>query len=120
MAKPKSNPAGDQPAEQAPIETDQIETVAGEITLTGDPTPAPAQGNEGQAVAAEGADPSAGHDRSKEERLIVTGPARGRRRAGHHFTADQTTLFVADLSEDQVVGITNDPELVVVHLPAAV
>lgn len=77
----------------------------------------PAQESAGQTVASEATDPTAAKDAAAGERLVVTGPAQGRWRAGHRFTSEPVTLSVADLTDDQVVAITNDPALTVMHLP---
>ncbi len=52
--------------------------------------------------------------KAKEEAwLIVSGPANGRRRAGHSFGAEVTELRAADLTDDQIAAIKGDPQLAV-------
>lgn len=51
--------------------------------------------------------------------LIVTGPQRGRWRAGHKFGPGETTLFLDDLSEEDVQAIQGDPVLSVKHIQPA-
>lgn len=48
----------------------------------------------------------------EEAWLIVTGPERGRRRAGHAFGASATELRIADLTDEDVAAIKGDPQLV--------
>ena len=121
MAKQKTQKNAEQTAASIPAEPVKIEKATEDQAPAGDATPAPTQGNEGQAVAAEGGNPSAGHDPEIHEQtdvggtLTVTGPAKGRWRAGLPFTPEAVTLNVSDLTDDQVVAITNDPELAVLH-----
>jgi len=49
--------------------------------------------------------------------ITVRGPAKGRWRAGRHFTPEPTVIPLTDLTEDQVAALDADPELTV--LPAA-
>lgn len=44
--------------------------------------------------------------------LRVTGPERGRRRAGHAFGATAVELRVEDLSEEEIAAIQADPQLI--------
>lgn len=46
--------------------------------------------------------------------LRVSGPERGRRRAGHAFGAEAVDLKVDDLTPEQVAAIQADPQLVAV------
>lgn len=51
--------------------------------------------------------------KSREEAwLVVTGPARGRRRAGHAFGAAPVEIRAAELSNAAIAAIKGDPELV--------
>jgi hypothetical protein len=45
--------------------------------------------------------------------LRVTGPAKGRWRAGRHFTPETVIIPVRDLNEDEMAALHTDPELVV-------
>ena len=55
-----------------------------------------------------------GKDEGREEAwLIVTGPERGRRRAGHAFGKTAVELRVAELSDPELSAIKGDPELAV-------
>ena len=51
--------------------------------------------------------------------VIVQGPAKGRWRAGRHFTPEPTFILLADLTHDEMVAIGTDPELMVSVHPAA-
>lgn len=46
--------------------------------------------------------------------ITVVGPAKGRWRAGRHFTPEATVIALEDLLEGQLEAITADPELTVV------
>lgn len=98
-------------------QTDAQDAAQASARPDGDMSSLPAQAGPGQTLASEATDPSAAKDAAVEERLVVTGPAQGRWRAGHSFTSEPVTLSVADLTDDQVVAITNDPALTVMHLP---
>lgn len=43
--------------------------------------------------------------------LIVSGPERGRRRAGHAFGKSPVEICVADLTDEQLAAIKGDPQL---------
>lgn len=45
--------------------------------------------------------------------VVKAKPERGRRRAGHSFTREETEIPLADLTEDQRAAIAGDRELVV-------
>lgn len=49
--------------------------------------------------------------------ITVTGPKKGRWRAGRHFTPAPLTIPLADLSDDEIAMLTDDPKLVVSGLP---
>jgi len=68
----------------------------------------------GQAGAGEtGKDPAAApaRDPQPEGVLIVTGPKRGRWRAGRHFGAQPVEIPLADLIPDEFIAIVNDEKL---------
>lgn len=44
----------------------------------------------------------------------VTGPKRGRWRAGRHFTAEPQDILIGDLTEDDLQALVDDPKLTVV------
>ncbi len=46
--------------------------------------------------------------------VIVKGPAKGRWRAGRHFTPEPVTIPLDDLTEDQKAALSGDPELTVI------
>ncbi len=48
--------------------------------------------------------------------IVVRGPAHGRWRADRHFTAKETTINLADLSDEQLKAIEADPVLSVRRL----
>lgn len=50
--------------------------------------------------------------------VLVTGPKRGRWRAGMKFGAEPKRLVVADLTDDEKIAIDLDPVLSVVPAPA--
>lgn len=62
-------------------------------------------------------DPAAERARPKNARaevfLIVTGPERGRRRAGHTFGPTAVELPIADLTDEDLAAIKGDPLLTV-------
>lgn len=43
--------------------------------------------------------------------LVVKGPARGRWRAGRHFSAEPTSIALSDLDERELALLQGDPEL---------
>lgn len=45
--------------------------------------------------------------------VVVQGPERGRWRIGRKFTRDEIKIPRADLSDDDVAALVNDPELIV-------
>lgn len=45
--------------------------------------------------------------------IIVVGPAKGRWRAGRHFGPEPVSIPVADLTDDQLLALKGDPELIV-------
>lgn len=49
--------------------------------------------------------------------ITVTGPKRGRWRAGRHFTAEPVQIPVADLTEEDIAALVGDPRLSVAGLP---
>lgn len=51
--------------------------------------------------------------------IIVTGPKKGRWRAGRYFTAESTLIELAELTDDELATIAADPALTVVEAPAA-
>lgn len=73
----------------------------------------------GAAPADDGADTSAGGATSPADpsppvqTVLVTGPKRGRWRAGMHFTPTPTALVLADLSPGVLATLKADPLLTV-------
>lgn len=49
--------------------------------------------------------------------ITVTGPKRGRWRAGRHFTPQPVPIPLADLSDDEIAALAGDPYLTVSGLP---
>jgi hypothetical protein len=47
----------------------------------------------------------------KKGSIVVRGPAHGRWRANRHFTAEETTIKLADLSDEDLAAIEGDPVL---------
>jgi hypothetical protein len=45
--------------------------------------------------------------------VVVQGPERGRWRIGRKFTRDEIKIPRAELSDDDVAALVNDPELIV-------
>jgi hypothetical protein len=48
--------------------------------------------------------------------VSITGPKRGRWRAGRYFTAEATVIPLADLTDDEMVAIRLDPALTVTEI----
>jgi hypothetical protein len=95
---------------------DNQKTAAAEANASGPVTPA--TGNEGEAKAAEaGAEgPAAGAgqiDQAEQPSITVFGPAKGRWRAGRFFGPEATIVLLSDISDDQLLALHGDPELVV-------
>jgi hypothetical protein len=124
--------------------TTQTEAVTGAAAPEGSPTP-PAQGNEGQADTAGEGQPSLATPEpalvpedgvtlsaavtaaldAKATRLaqpvpsfVITGPKKGRRRAGRIFGAEPVTIPAADLTEDEIAALTSDAGLKVTLIDA--
>lgn len=103
------------PAPAQTAEEDQ-KTAAADLNASGPVTPA--TGNEGEAKAAEaGAEgPAAGADhidQAPQPSITVFGPAKGRWRAGRFFGSEATIVLLSDISDDQLLALHGDPELVV-------
>ncbi|WP_300439398.1 hypothetical protein [uncultured Mameliella sp.] len=49
--------------------------------------------------------------------LTVTGPKKGRWRAGRHFTPEPVKIPLADLTEDEIAMLAADPKLTLSGLP---
>lgn len=101
-------------AENTTTTTTETEVVAGVSAPEGDPTP-PAQGNEGQADTAGEGKPSLA---TPVPSFVVTGPKKGRRRAGRSFGPEPVTIPAADLTEDEIAALTSDPGLTVTLIDA--
>lgn len=69
-----------------------------------------AQAAEAEAQAAEASAPPA------PTKLVVKGPAKGRRRAGRRFSLEATTLMLSDLNEGEIEALEGDPELITVRV----
>lgn len=81
---------------------ERVAEAEGATTTPGPPEPAPA--------AAEGLDGTSAAT-SKPLVVVVTGPRKGRWRAGRHFTAEPVTIPAEDLSEDEIAALLGDPRL---------
>jgi hypothetical protein len=100
----------------APPAEDNQKTAAADAIASGPVTPA--TGSEGEAPAAEasaespaaGAGPVAG---APADMITVFGPAKGRWRAGRFFGPEGTQVELATLTDDQLLALHADPELVV-------
>lgn len=101
----------------APTAEDNQKTAAADANASGPVTPA--TGSEGAAKAAEaGAEgPAAGAGPAADLPLPITitvfGPAKGRWRAGRFFGPEATLVELAALTDDQLLALHADPELVV-------
>lgn len=76
-----------------------------------DEAPITAAGTDAAAPA--GGEPAAPPANRPAATLVVTGPARGRWRAGRHFTAEPTTIPHDQLTEEDLDRLLDDPELTV-------
>jgi hypothetical protein len=117
--KPQAEPTAD----QVP---DDKKADAGENTATGPETPA--TGNEGAAEAGEASAAAAPAEATAPDaasagtpvkgaegwEIVVTGPVKGRWRAGRHFGPTPVVIAAVDLTEAQVRAIADDPELTMV------
>lgn len=73
---------------------------------------------EGPVAEAKSVAPATGPDEEPPGGLIVvTGPKRGRRRAGRAFGPEPVKIPLTDLSEDDARAIADDPELSVTVIP---
>jgi hypothetical protein len=100
----------------APTAEDNQKAAAADANASGPVTPA--TGTEGEAKAAEaGADgPAAGAGPATDasaDTITVFGPAKGRWRAGRFFGPEATIVLLSDISDDQLLALHGDPELVV-------
>lgn len=50
--------------------------------------------------------------------LRVTGPKKGRWRAGRHFTAEAVEIPLDDLTEDEIAALMDDPKLIAAIIDA--
>ncbi|WP_226557860.1 HI1506-related protein [Salipiger thiooxidans] len=90
---------------------ERVAEAEGATTTPGTPEPAPADtATAGTPAAAEGLD-GASAATSNPLVVVVTGPKRGRWRAGRHFTAEPVTIPAEDLSEDEIAALLGDPRL---------
>lgn len=79
---------------------------------------APAAKVQEQEAGAKSVAPATGPDEEPSGGLIVvTGPKRGRRRAGRAFGPEPVKIPLTDLSEDDARAIADDPELSVTVIP---
>jgi hypothetical protein len=44
--------------------------------------------------------------------IMVVGPAKGRWRAGRHFTPEPVIIALSDITSEQLLALEDDPELV--------
>jgi hypothetical protein len=111
------------PADQT---TDDKNAAAEAETASGPETPA--TGNEGAAEAGEASAAAAPAEATAPDaasagtpvkgaegwEIVVTGPVKGRWRAGRHFGPTPVVIAAVDLTEAQVRAIADDPELTMV------
>jgi hypothetical protein len=117
-AKPAAKPALTDPVAAAVPATETTEAVRAEATGAGQYTPAPEQPPVTEPVVAVVAEPAvAKATKAKPPSklvVIVKGPAKGRWRAGRHFTSEPVAIPLDDLTEDQQAALIADPELTVI------
>ncbi|SDE46494.1 hypothetical protein SAMN04488105_1045 [Salipiger thiooxidans] len=90
---------------------ERVAEAEGATTTPGPPEPAPADtAAAGTPAAAEGPDGTSAAT-GQPLVVVVTGPRKGRWRAGRHFTAEPVTIPAEDLSEDEIAALLGDPRL---------
>ncbi|MCA0849691.1 HI1506-related protein [Salipiger thiooxidans] len=90
---------------------ERVAEAEGVATTPGPPEPAPADtAAAGTPAAAEGLDGTSAAT-GQPLVVVVTGPRKGRWRAGRHFTAEPVTIPAGDLSEDEIAALQGDPRL---------
>ncbi|WP_295081148.1 hypothetical protein [Tabrizicola sp.] len=92
----------------------QPESTLGDGDATGAAQEAPSATAAPQAPAPDVVKPAA---KAKAHVLRVTGPAKGRWRAGRKFGAEPVDIPVAELTEDDLAKLEGDPELTVALVP---
>lgn len=92
------------------------EAEAAQAAQAGAGEEAPAEIGEAGPAGAADADPAAEPASGLARAISVTGPRRGRWRAGRHFTAEPVVLALADLPEAELAAIEADPRLTVTWL----
>lgn len=76
----------------------------------------PTLGNEGAQIEAAGADnalAAEGQRLAPGYTFVVIGPAKGRWRAGRHFTQEPVSIALEELTEAELAALRADPELAV-------
>lgn len=90
---------------------ERVAEAEGVTATPGPPEPAPADtAAAGAPAAAEGLDGTSAAT-AQPFVVVVTGPRKGRWRAGRHFTAEPVTIPAEDLSEDEIAALQADPRL---------
>lgn len=92
------------------------ESTLGDGDATGAAAQAPSADAAPQAPAPDVVKPAA---KAKTFVLRVTGPAKGRWRAGRKFGPEPVEIPVAELTEEDLAKLEGDPELTVALAPAA-
>lgn len=101
-----------QAADQAVV----TQSTLGDGDATGAAAQAPSADAAPQAPAPDVVKPAA---KAKAHVLRVTGPAKGRWRAGRKFGPEPVDIPVAELTEDDLAKLEGDPELTVALVPEA-
>lgn len=101
-----------QAADQAVV----TQSTLGDGDATGAAAQAPSADAAPQAPAPDVVKPAA---KANAYVLRVTGPAKGRWRAGRKFGPEPVEIPVAELTEDDLAKLEGDPELVVALVPEA-
>ena len=119
-AAPASGPTSVVPGTEAQTiiqdaaQATQPESTLGDGDATGAAQEAPSATAAPQAPAPDVVKPAA---KAKAHVLRVTGPAKGRWRAGRKFGPEPVDIPVAELTEDDLAKLEGDPELVVALVP---
>lgn len=75
-------------------------------------SPAPVSAATAAEAAAASVDPKPDAKTAPTADVVtVRGPAKGRWRIGRHFTSDEVSIPVAELTEAQIAALETDPEL---------
>ncbi|WP_295081118.1 hypothetical protein [Tabrizicola sp.] len=110
----EATPKPEAEATQAADDANTTESTLGDGDATGAAQEAPSATAAPQAPAPDVVKPAA---KVKAHVLRVTGPAKGRWRAGRKFGPEPVDIPVAELTEDDLAKLEGDPELVVALVP---